>query len=88
MITSPVARPADYFKGYLDKVYPDGTGREQKVDVGCAFFAGIEAAFRFLDDYVALESVEEEEALKRISDFRRHNKEVAIDVNLSRFRDA
>lgn len=76
--------PADFLNSYLHRVYDaDPLTKSQRIEVSCAFHAGIETMFKFIDSIPGDES--DEVSAERIALFRRQNIDCATDINLSRF---
>jgi hypothetical protein len=78
--------PEDYRKDYLTSVYDGAIPKQQWIEVGCAFHAGIEAVFKFTREHITTDMLDED-IQKLIATFRNQNRSDAAHVNLSRFSE-
>jgi hypothetical protein len=62
--------PHDYYINYVKAVYDTPLGKAQRAELGCAFHAGVEAVFKFVEEYEADED--------ELFNFRRLNKSNAL----------
>jgi hypothetical protein len=70
----------------MDSIYDGAIPKQQWIEVGCAFHAGIEAVFKFTQEYITTD-MPDKEAQKLIATFRERNRSNAMHVNLSRFAE-
>jgi hypothetical protein len=79
--------PREYLEQYFNAVYGGLENQNENMrELSLAFHAGVEAAFKFIDDAID-DDTSEENAITYLGNFRKFNTSCAIDLNLSRFKD-
>ena len=83
-----IPTPKTYCNAYLDTVYDGKLEKNQHIEVSCAFYAGIEAACKFIEEHMANDEETDDEVLaKRLVRFRVLNKDCAQHTNLLRYSE-
>jgi hypothetical protein len=80
--------PQGYLEQYFNVVYGglENVNEVYKRELSLAFHAGVEAAFKFIDDAI-YDDTSEENVITYLGNFRKLNASCATDLNLSRFKD-
>jgi hypothetical protein len=52
-----VKSPKDYYNNYVRAVYDTPLAKSQAAEMACAFHAGVEAVFKFVEEYEADENL-------------------------------
>lgn len=82
-----IKSPKDYCDSYFKGTYDGELPKQQVIEIGCAFHAGIEAVCKFMDEFMDDPNVDDDQLVQRMIRFRKINKDCAMHYNMLRFAE-